>query len=161
MASDLWWSGGLSARRAGSRRAESPPLHCAKKYATVTSTIAASATLPHTTCRFRRSSGASNVSALDVPMARSANDRSRADWKRSPRFFSRQRCTTRASSKGIIRWVTPKTSGVSVRIADSESMIVPRMNAGSPVIISYSTQPSEKMSVVGSVVSPRSCSGDM
>jgi hypothetical protein len=82
------------------------------------------------------SAGASNDSDVDVPSARKANDRSRADWNRSARFFSRQRWMIRASSYGISRSDTVKTSGVSVRIADSESMTVPRMNAGRPVAIS-------------------------
>jgi hypothetical protein len=84
----------------------------------------------------RRSAGASNESDVDVPTARRANERSPADWKRSSFFFSRQRWMTRAISYGISFSDTVKTSGLSVRMAERESMTVPRMNAGLPVTIS-------------------------
>ena len=52
-------------------------------------------------------------------------------------------------------------AGASCRTASSVATDEGRRNGGCPVTISYSTTPSEKMSVRASSGSPRTCSGDM
>jgi hypothetical protein len=52
-------------------------------------------------------------------------------------------------------------SGVSRRIALRMSASLSPVNGASPVTISYSSTPKEKMSDRASTCSPRTCSGDM
>ena len=86
---------------------------------------------------------------------------SRADWKRSPGFFSRQCRTMRCSAGDGPEPLVAISGGSSFRIAAMLSAAVSRPNACRPVSISYSTAPKEKMSERWSTASPRTCSGDM
>ena len=52
-------------------------------------------------------------------------------------------------------------AGSSFRTAAIVSAGEGRANTRRPLIASYSSEPSEKMSLVGSAFSPRTCSGDM
>jgi hypothetical protein len=87
-----------------------------------------------------------------------ANARSPADWKRSAGAFSRHRSTTRASAGGHASGRAPASSR---SVAVIVSAAVSRWNGRFPVSISWTTQPSEKMSERASAACPRTCSGDM
>ncbi len=93
--------------------------------------------------------------------ARRAKARSRADWNRCSRSFSRQRRTTVSTFGGIGTVAALSSAGWSRRIAASVSAAVSPLNARRPASISYSMHPRAKMSLRGSADSPRTCSGDM
>ena len=86
------------------------------------------------------------------------NARSRADWNRISRVFSRQRETMRASAGGTS---AGSGSGSDFRIAVMVSAAVSRLTGARPVSISYPTIPTLNRSERASTVSPRTCSGDM
>jgi hypothetical protein len=65
----------------------------------------------------------------------SANARSRADWKREPGCFSRQRAMMRASAGGTCS-AGSMSGGSARRIADITSAVVSPVNARRPVSIS-------------------------
>ena len=67
----------------------------------------------------------------------------------------------RQRSRGSAGSSAARSGGGSLRIATSASADVLRANALRPETTSQSTQPSEKMSLVVSAGSPRTCSGDM
>ena len=87
--------------------------------------------------------------------------RSRADWNRSSRSFSRHRRTSRSSAGGMFGSFSPRSGGSSFRIAPRVSIDELRLKARVPLSISYRIAPKEKMSVRLSTCSPRTCSGDM
>ena len=87
--------------------------------------------------------------------------RSRADWKRRSRDFSRQRRTSRSRAGGVFGSFSVRSGGSSLRIAPSVSIDESRLNARAPLSISYRIAPKEKMSERVSTGSPRTCSGDM
>jgi hypothetical protein len=72
----------------------------------------------------------------DVPdpldSASNANAKSRADWKRSSGFFSRQCRTTRSSAGGSGRPVVTISGGSSVRMAFIVCTAVSPMNGRAP-----------------------------
>ena len=94
-------------------------------------------------------------------MASSEKARSRADWKRPAGALARQRATTCSSSCGTAAPPMASAGASSSRMAASVWMVPWRWNGRWPVSISCSTQPSEKTSLVASMRSPRTCSGDM
>jgi hypothetical protein len=61
---------------------------------------------------------------------------SRADWKRSPGFFSKQCCTMRCSAGDTPEPLAAISGGSSLRIAVMLSAAVSRANARDPVSIS-------------------------
>ena len=86
---------------------------------------------------------------------------SAADAGRRAGDFSRQRATRSSSSRGTSGLVRDGGAGSSRRIAAIRSKTLAPVNAGRPVSISESTQPSAKRSLCGPALSPRTCSGDM
>ena len=68
---------------------------------------------------------------------------------------------SRETPAGKSKRRSPMGVGRSLRIADINAGDDPPPNGRSPAAISYSTMPSEKMSVRGSSGSPSICSGDM
>src|ERR1035437_7435776 len=78
--------------------------------------------------------------------APSANVKSRADWKRSAGFFSRQWRTMRSRPGEIFTVVGSISAGSDLRIAFMVSTDESPPNAGLPESISYSTAPKLKMS---------------
>ena len=67
----------------------------------------------------------------------------------------------RARSAGSDGFESVTAAGVSLRIEDSTETLVSPLNGLSPVAISCSITPSEKMSERGSTALPSACSGDM
>ena len=61
---------------------------------------------------------------------------SRADWKRSPAFFSRQWATIRSRAGGRVRFVSLRSGGSSLRIAFIVSTAEVPRNARRPDSIS-------------------------
>ncbi len=92
---------------------------------------------------------------------RSSATSSPAVWKRASRSFSRHRAMKRSRSDETLRLRFRTGSGVSRRIALRMSASLSPVNGASPVTISYSSTPKEKMSDRASTCSPRTCSGDM
>ena len=73
--------------------------------------------------------------------------KSSAVWMRRAGSFSRQRRTIRLSSRGASMRMSEMGVGVSRMIAVSTDICVSPENGRRPVAISYSTMPSEKMSL--------------
>ena len=76
----------------------------------------------------------------------SANARSRADWNRFSRCFSRQWSTTRSSDAGTVSRIDVTGGGSSRRIAVIVSAPVAPSKGRLPASISKSTTPKAKMS---------------
>ena len=81
---------------------------------------------------------------------------SRAGVGRVAGFLSRQEATSERSRGG-----RPLRLGSSNTIRYSSAAGMPPPNGGWPVAAKYTTPPSEKMSLGGSTLLPRACSGDM
>src|SRR5437868_4857439 len=79
-----------------------------------------------------------NVPGVDIAdIVSRLKARSRADWKRSSRSFSRHRRVSRSSAGGMFGSESARSGGSSFRIALSVSIDELRLKARVPVSISY------------------------